>query len=258
MSDVRPIRWVGSAALEAAQRATEACLANWAEDWGLTPAGSCVAAPLDHAGAAHLLASADTRGFPGSLSAFVNMSPSWPTAMRGGLFRRDTGGSAIAEHVAGRAHEALLAALGTSLASKQTSRAAEAAQPGTPGHWGACVRVVWLDCEWRLLMHWALLSQRGWVPPRAKPPTLRWAPETTLAPLVVPLQAVVGSAAVEVRDLMSLEAGDVLVLGQPAERPIELRASGLPLRFEALLGTLGQLRAAQVVAHIAATARSSA
>ena len=46
-----------------------------------------------------------------------------------------------------------------------------------------------------------------------------------LLPLRVPLQAVLGTATVEVSELANLSEGDVIVLDQETDRPLRLRVA---------------------------------
>lgn len=119
----------------------------------------------------------------------------------------------------------------------QTAPGERAWQPSPLGHAGVAVNFELLGHRFVMALDPEELRAGGWLklPPSAALPKV--ALEQALASVAVPLTAQLGSAAVSAAEVLQLQPGDVLLLEQTLDAPLQVVCAGSPLRLHAHLGT---------------------
>jgi hypothetical protein len=107
-----------------------------------------------------------------------------------------------------------------------------------PGHAGLLCRFDWLQCSFEQRLSCAQLRASDWLRRPVSSTTLpRVDLERALAGTPVSLIARVGSAVVNVGDLLHLAPGDILLLSESIDEPLRVSAPGSGLNLRALLGS---------------------
>jgi hypothetical protein len=112
-------------------------------------------------------------------------------------------------------------------------------QPFTParvGHGGIEVCFELLGSRFSIVLDLAELQSGGWLaatPPRQLPVV---AFERAVHDVPVPLTARLGHASASVTDILQLRPGDILLLNETLDAPLQVASPGSPLQLAAHLG----------------------
>jgi flagellar motor switch/type III secretory pathway protein FliN len=226
--DAQPLLWVSDASLDRLREALSGRLASWAQAWGLPTPGVPLVRPWSGSDAEGSKVDSNTN--PSDLTLATSLPAAWADGLSQAFFGGKGLRSAIVTSVLQDCHDQLRAAL------LPPDAAATGTQAKCPGHVGAQLEVVLLGHTWVVV--WpiaALLAGEHLVRPKAAS-VPRWASEPALAPCSVSLQAIVGTAEVDVLGVMNLAPGDVIVLRQRLDDPVAVHGVNTPLRLHAHLG----------------------
>jgi len=221
LSACLPVKWLPAtlpAQLEAALREV---LDQWSCDWG---------APSAKAVSAHLL---------GASQAPAALCAPWgelPGEWHGALTRALLGPAALHSPVAQGALLEATADLQNALHQRLQPASAHPFTPATVGHGGVDVHFELLGLNFGFALSVADLQSAGWL---ATAPARRLraiAIERALQDLPVPLTAHVGRASVSAADVLQMRPGDILLLDEPLDAPLQITSAGSPLRLTAHLG----------------------
>lgn len=237
MSDATPLCWLPEALCERVALALQALLADAGTRWGL-PAASSVEVQREERGA-------DTPTSAGrAVDLMAPWSESWRDAITRALFDLPVADSAILRGVLVRVEGDLQQAL------KSKFGVAEPAAPvaeGLPGHTGLVCRFSWLQHRLQLRLSCAQLRTSGWqARPQPAAALGRVDLERAFARARVPLVAQLGTAGVNVGDLLHLAPGDVLLLSESLDEPLRISSPGSSLSLRALLGSAPVAAAAAI------------
>lgn len=116
------------------------------------------------------------------------------------------------------------------------------------GHTGLELSFDWLGESFVITLDAEELRAGGWLLPQPTQPLPAVALELALADRPVHLTAQLGTAAISATEVMQLQSGDVLLLEQTLDTPIQVISVGSALQLNAYLGattsTLGSVQRA--------------
>ena len=257
MTEPAPLLWVPSAVAEQLATALRASLSPWAQAWGLPAPDQVICQALSHVQAAECTAD-QSEQFAVDAAATVHLMGT--RALRSGLaqafFKTGLAQSPLAEQVVTKALQALKSALVSRVVLRgATQSPAHHAGLNTPGHWGLRGSAKVGECLVQVLLPMNVLQANGWLPRAALAGLARWKPETVFGALPVHFVARLGRANVDVGELASLDVGDIILVSQTSNNPMQLLAVDADLELHAYLGAQGNQRAAQLMASTRGTAR---
>jgi flagellar motor switch/type III secretory pathway protein FliN len=221
LSAFTPIKWLPDALPGEVEAALRDTLDRWARDWGAPAAAGLSARVL----AAHEV--------PGpSASPWDAMPKAWS----GALGRALLGPAATGSPVAQRALEDATADLQALLRQRFQPQPSEPFTPAAVGHGGIEVGFELLGQRFGFVLDIAALQAGGWLTATPRPRLAAVAFEQALHGLPVPLTARLGHASVSVTDLLQLRPGDIVLLAETLDAPLQVTSPGSPLLLTAHLG----------------------
>lgn len=221
MSACLPIKWLPEALPGRVEAALRSTLDRWARDWG---------APVAAMVSVRVLAAHEA---PAVVSAPCG---DMPDAWFGALARALLGPGAPASPVAQAALQRATADLEDALRQRFCTASPQPFTPARVGHGGIEASFELLGSRFTIVLDLAELQSGDWLaatPPRQLPVV---ALEQALHEVPVPLTAHVGNASVSVTDILQLRPGDILLLNETLDAPLQVASPGSPLQLTAHLG----------------------
>lgn len=223
MSLCLPLKWLPAALPARIEAALRETLDRWAADWG---------APKAAAVTARLLAAQEAPE-PAHASPWGDLPKAWP----GALTRALLGPAAPSTPIAQATLQRVTADLQDTLRRRFHAPASPPAfAPARVGHGGVALSFQLLDISFGFVLDLEALQAGGWLTPA---PTAKLAAinaERALHELPVPLVARLGHASVSVTDVLQLRPGDVLLLAETLDVPLQVTSPGSTLQLSAHLG----------------------
>jgi len=222
LSTSLPIKWLPAdlpGQVEAALRRT---LDDWTRDWG-APGATNVSA--------RTLAAREAPAVVGSIP--------WdelPTEWRVTLARALLGPSAPASPVAQGAVQQATVELQEGLRQRFRTSPLRRFEPARVGNGGveACFEL--LGFRFAFVLDVEELQSGGWLPAAPRRHLARIELADALRDVSVPLTAQLGHATVSVTDILQLRPGDILLLNESLDAPLQVTSPGSPLQLSAHLG----------------------
>lgn len=225
MSHCLPIKWLPGALPGQVESTLRDLLERWSSEWGAPAARSIAAQALTaHSGPA-----------VGRLAPWAEMSDDWFVALARALLGPASTTSAVARGAAKQATDELQHAL----RQRFQQHPAQAFSPARVGHGGIDVRFELLDRAFGFVLSLNELQGGGWLPLLSSQSLQPVALETALRDVPVPLRATLGHASASVTDVLQLRPGDVLLLAETLEVPLQVVSPGSSLQLSAHLGASG-------------------
>lgn len=222
MSACLPIKWLPDSLPAQVEAALRGILDRWSSDWG---------APAARQVEVRRIAAGVTPSTDGTTS-WAEMPAAWPTALGSALL----GAAAAASPVARIAlHQAFLE-LQDALRQRFATGPAKAFVPAQIGHGGIEASFELLGLRFVLVLDVAELAAGGWLTASPRQPLPAISVEQALHGVSVPLTAQVGRASASVTDILQLRPGDILLLSESLDAPLQVTSPGSPLLLSAHLG----------------------
>lgn len=222
MSTCLPIKWLPAGLPGQVEAALCDVVDRWAREWG-APAATSVAV--------RLLAAHETPN-----TALAAPWHELPAAWASALGRAWLIAAASASAVAQGAIRQATADLQDALRQRFQTRPPQPFTPAVIGHGGVEASFELLGLPFGFVLDIAELQLGGWLnatPTRQLPPIPL---EQALRDVPAPLIAQLGHASVSVTDILQLRPGDVLLLSETLDAPLQVTSPGSPLRLSAHLG----------------------
>lgn len=227
MSEPVSLHWLPEALCAQVAQELHALLADFCSRWGLPVASDVQVSVETHAA-----------GAGGGVLAPVDLTAPWTDPWRDAVTRALfdlplLADSAILRGVLDRIEKDLQQRL-----TGKFGGAVGALPAAFAGHAGLVCRFDWLQSRIQQRLSCAQLRTSGWLKrPTSSSALARVDLEQALARTPVPLVARLGSAIVNVGDLLHLAPGDVLLLSEPLDEPLRINSPGSALSLRALLGS---------------------
>jgi flagellar motor switch/type III secretory pathway protein FliN len=222
LSACLPVKWLPDTLPGHIEVALRDVLEQWAREWG-APAASSVAA----------------RRLEAQESPSATLVAPWgdlPKTWQGSLARALLGPAAPASPVAQGATQQATTDLQATLHRRFQSQTPQPFVPARIGHGGVEARFELLGMPFGFVLDLAELQSGGWL---LAAPTRRLQAvpfEQALHDVSVPLTAQLGRARVSVTDILQLQPGNILLLTETLDAPLQVRSPGSPLQLTAHLG----------------------
>ena len=222
MSACLPIKWLPVALPGEVEAALRGTLDRWTRDWG-APAASAVEV--------RLLAANEAAAAP-SVAPWNELPAAWP----GALARALLGPAATASPVAQGAVQRATADLQDTLRQRFCTLPSQSFVPAQVGHGGVEASFELLGQRFGFILDVAELQSGGWLPAVPRRQLSGVALERALHDVPVPLTAHLGHATASVTDILQLRPGDILLLTETLDAPLQVGSPGSPLQLTAHLG----------------------
>ena len=222
MSACLPIKWLPDTLPAQIETALHDVLERWAREWG-APAASSVTV--------RLLAAQE--------SPAAAIAAPWgdlPKAWHGGLARALLGPAAPASPIAQGATQQATTDLQAALRRRFQSQSPQPFVPARVGHGGVEARFEMLGMPFGFVLDVTELRSGGWLPAAPARRLQAVAFEQALHDVPVPLTARLGHASVSVTDILQLQPGNILLLAETLDAPLQVTSAGSPLQLTAHLG----------------------
>jgi len=221
LSACLPIKWLPGALPGQVEAALRDTLDRWTREWG-APAATGLSARMIAA-----------REVPTpSASPWDAMPKAWSSALARALLGPAATGSPVAQ----RALEDATADLQALLRQRLQPQPSKPFTPAVVGHGGIEVGFELLGLRFGFVLDIAALQAGGWLAATPRPSLSAVAFEQALHGLPVPLTARLGHASVSVTDLLQLRPGDIVLLAETLDAPLQVTSPGSPLQLTAHLG----------------------
>jgi flagellar motor switch/type III secretory pathway protein FliN len=222
LSACLPIKWLPAALPGEVGAALHSLLDHWTRDWG-APAASAVEV--------RLLAAWEVPTTPPA-APWSDLSAAWV----GALARALLGPAATASPVALGAVQRVTADLQDTLRQRFCTRPSQPFVPARVGHGGVQASFELLGQSFGFVLDVAELQSGSWLPAVARKQLPAIALERALHDVPVPLTARLGHASASVTDILQLRPGDILLLDETLDAPLQVDSPGSPLQLTAHLG----------------------
>lgn len=217
-----PIKWLPAALPEQVEAALRSTLDSWARDWG-APATTGVSARK----LAALAAPAAAAPAP-----WEELPAAWPATLARTLLGPAAQASPVAQGAVRQATDELQQALRQRFCTSPSQRF----EPASIGDSGVEASFELLGFRFAFTLDVAELQSGGWLPaaPRRPLPAVELA--HALRDVPVQLTAQLGHASASVTDVLQLRPGDILLLNESLDDPLQVTSPGSPLQLFAHLG----------------------
>jgi hypothetical protein len=171
----------------------------------------------------------------------------WQSALRDQLFPVGGGSARLASAVTNQAAEALQAEVSALAGGSLVPSDAPVVQAMRHGHWGITYEATLL-AGLPLLMVWSCdaLARQGWLEPAGALPSLpAWSHAQGFSQSRMRFELRVGDSDILLGDLGQLQVGDVLMLAQRMDEPLQLQSLDGSFQRSVYLGQFQGRRAAQ-------------
>lgn len=222
MNHCLPIKWLPDALPGQVEAALRDVLGHWSRDWGAPLAKTISARALPaHAGPA-----------VDRLAPWAEMPDDWLIALARALLGPASTTSAVARGAVRQAANELQ----HTLRQRFQQHRARAFSPARVGHGGVEVSFELLDRPFGFVLDLNELQAGGWLPTPLIKSLQAIALEPALRDVPVPLCATLGHASASVTDVLQLRPGDILLLAETIEAPLQVVSPGSSLQLSAHLG----------------------